>query len=165
MTRETSPPLFNVVATGVPAAVTLVGVTGTDAGLLAGLVGVVVTIVGVTRTSRYLLGIGIVALFSAVVLTGAMGRQPSVLAVGAVAALVTWDVGDHVIGLASHLGRRADQRRLVVTHAVWSVISATVALVIVVLTFSMVPRQYPVLVVVLLLGGSLALVAAIRLGR
>jgi hypothetical protein len=94
--------------------------------LLPGLLGVVLVGFAVAPLkgagSRRLLRAG-VGFFVVVVVVDALLRATSLnsLLVGAVGALLAWDLGDHAIGLGEQLGRRAETKAVELTHAAASV--------------------------------------------
>nr|WP_181685515.1 hypothetical protein [Halorhabdus salina] len=149
----------------VPVVVCLVSVAGNGAGLLFAIAGALAALVGVELGRRLVLGVGVAGLFASVLIVGVAGYDPAFVAVAGIAALLTWDIADHAISIARQLGTGPDRRRLLLAHSAGSVIVAVGALAVVLVGFSVTPRDLPLLAVVLLLAGLLALVPALRIGR
>lgn len=85
----------------------------------------------VDRWPRQLLKIGSGLLFLSVLLGGLVSLGPlSTLLVGAVAALLVWDVGEHAIGIGEQLGRTAPTTRIELTHLAASLLVGVVAIVV-----------------------------------
>lgn len=151
--------------TFVPAVICLGSVSGSGAGLVVAVVGALAALAGVELGRRLVLGLGVVGLFASVVIVGVVGYDPALVAVGGIAGLLTWDVGDHAISIATQLGNGPDRRRLLLAHTAGSTIVAVAALGVVLVGFSVTPRDLPLHAVVLLLVGLLALVPALKIGR
>lgn len=113
---EIGPPAPGLPATLVPAAVAVVaaGVVLT-AGVVAA-VGTVAMGVGVSRGSRWIHTTGAGLAFGGVLLAGARGAPSVLVVVGAAAALLAWDAGEHAVGLAHQVGADADARRNLLVH-------------------------------------------------
>jgi hypothetical protein len=84
----------------------------------------------VDRRSRQLLKVGSVLLFFSVLLGGLVALGPlSTLLVGAVAALLVWDLGENAVSIGEQLGRNAPTTRLELTHLAASLFVGSVAVV------------------------------------
>ncbi|SEP30646.1 hypothetical protein SAMN04487948_14017 [Halogranum amylolyticum] len=84
----------------------------------------------VDRRSRQLLKVGSVLLFFSVLLGGLVALGPlSTLLVGAVAALLVWDLGENAVAVGEQLGRNAPTRRLELTHLAASLLVGGVAVI------------------------------------
>lgn len=118
--------------------------------------------VGLHHGSRRLLSAGAAALVLASVITGLAGGGPARLVVAVAAAAVAWDLGEHAIGLGEQLGPGAATHRLEYLHAATSVGVATAATGGSYLAFALAGGGQPVDAFVLLLGGAMALLVALR---
>lgn len=84
----------------------------------------------VERRSRQLLKVGSVLLFFSVLLGGLVALGPlSTLLVGAVAALLVWDIGENAVSIGEQLGRGAPTTRVELTHLAASLLVGGVAVV------------------------------------
>lgn len=113
---EVGAPAPGLTATLVPATIaTLAAGVVLSAAALAG-AGTLLMGIGVPRGSRRLHTTGSALAFGGVLLAGANGAAPVVVVVGAAAALVAWDAGEHAVGLAHQVGADAEGRRSVLVH-------------------------------------------------
>ncbi|WP_089872096.1 DUF7519 family protein [Halogranum rubrum] len=124
-----------VVAVSFGLAVTEPSDVGVRVWLLVGTVAAFLVAVAVVpvvdRWSRRLLKVGASILFVSVLLGGLVSLGPlSTLLVGAVAALLVWDVGEHAIGLGEQLGRTAPTTRVELTHLAASLFVGAVAVAV-----------------------------------
>lgn len=143
----------------------LASVSAHGAGLVVAAAGALAALLGVELGSRYVLGAGVAGLFTAIIVVGVVGYDPTLLGIGAIAALLTWDIGDHAIGIATQLGDGPDRRRLLLAHTAGSAVVAVSALAVVLIGFAVTPRDLPLPAVLLLLAGLLAIVPALKVGR
>ncbi|QGN06159.1 hypothetical protein Hrd1104_01850 [Halorhabdus sp. CBA1104] len=165
MSRAAGPSRFGVAMTLLPAVVCLVSISGNGAGFVLAIAGTLGALVGVERGRRLVLGVGVAGLFASVLVAGVAGYDPTLVAVAGSGAVLTWDIAEHAIGIARQLGTGPDRRRLLLAHTVGSTIVAVGALAVVLVGFSVTPRDLPLVAVVLLLAGLLALVPALKIGR
>jgi hypothetical protein len=99
-------------------------------GMSAAFLVAVVVVPVVERRPRQLLKVGSVLLFFSVLLGGLVSLGPlSTLLVGAVAALLVWDIGENAVGIGEQLGRTAPTTRIEVTHLAASLLVGGVAVV------------------------------------
>ncbi|MFB6154501.1 MAG: hypothetical protein ABEJ22_01310 [Haloferacaceae archaeon] len=158
-----SPSLLSVTLSLVAATVSLVaGAVVGSLGLSASALGVVLVGVGVFRGSRRLLTAGTAGLLVGLVVAGAAGAPPLLLVLGAASAVVSWDVGEHGIGVGEQLGREADTTRVELVHATLSLVVALLTVVVSYGAYRAATGGQPVTALVFLLVGAVALVAALR---
>lgn len=154
---DPTPPRLGVAATF---AVGLFAVAATGlaqpAGPLAA-IGVVVATAGVARGSRRLLAIGTATTFAGLVLGALAGLPPTFGLVGAGAALLLWDVGEHAIGLGEQVGRRADSRRALLVHLGASAAAVLGVIVVAIGVFRLARRGQPGAAGVVLAGAAVLL--------
>lgn len=164
MTVTRKPPRLGVAMAGLAAAVgaaALALVSPTGGGLAAAATAFVA--VGTLTGSRRLLGIGAVTLCVGVLVAGGLaGAGAGPLLAGGIAAALSWDLGEHAVGLGEQLGRGTDVTRNLVTHAAGSVSVGAVAGAVTFGVYSAAAGGQPVVALVFLLVGAIALVSAIR---
>jgi hypothetical protein len=156
-------PRRSVVALAVvPAAGTTLALAGDGTAATLGVVGTVVLAAGVTVASRPAVSLGGLVLLGGVFAAGAAGVSPPVLVLGAAGVVVSWTTGQHVVGLATQLGREASVRGSVLAHLA----SATVATLSVglagFLAYRVSAGSVPGVAVAFLLVGIAALLVALR---
>ncbi|QLG63866.1 DUF7519 family protein [Halorarum salinum] len=140
----------------------VVGLVSPAAGGL-GAVGTVLVVGGLVRPSRRVLGAGAVLLACAVLLAaGTGGAGVGVSLAGAVAAAVAWDLGEHAIGLGEQLGRETDATRNVAVHTAASLSVGAVAAGVAFAVYGAATGGQPVVALVFLLAGAVALASAVR---
>jgi len=110
------PTRASVALTVVPAVVAVVASAVTLPSAAAAFLGLVLLPIGVQRGSRLLHRLGAAGLFAGVLLAGAAGSPPITMLVGAGAAVVAWDAGEHGIGLGQQLGTAAAMSRAQFAH-------------------------------------------------
>lgn len=132
--------------------------------ILFGLVGLLSIGAGLfTKGSRRWLGFGVTSLFIAMLAVGILGQAPpSMLVVGAVGLLVSWDVGQHAITIGEQMGRNAPTQRGEVAHAAGSSIVGILAGGLTYGVYLFGAEGQPALAVILLMVGGIALVWALR---
>ncbi|WP_254821048.1 DUF7519 family protein [Haloglomus halophilum] len=138
----------------------LVLLTGGPAAL-AGALGLGLLAVGTHHGRRDLVGGGGLALLAGTLLAGAFGAGPAALLVAAGAGLVAWDTAEHAVGLGEQVGCRAATGRAVGVHAAGGGLLAASGGGLAYVVFRLVGGGSPV-ALVLLLGGAVALLSAIR---
>ena len=141
------------------AAVTGLGGSGGWIGLAP--LGAAVVAVGLWRGDRRLLTAGCGALFCAALVTGLSGVAPARVVLSVGATLVAWDVGEHAITVGEQLGRRATTWRLELLHAAGTLAVATVGVGVVSLLFVLGGGGQPLVALLCLLVGVVALLTAI----
>lgn len=164
MTVARKPPRLGVALAGTAAAVgaAALALVSLPAGGI-GVLGVVSVAVGTLVGSRRILGVGAVALGAAVLLAGGLsGAGPGPLLVGGLAAALSWDLGEHALGLGEQLGRGTDVTRNLATHAAASVAVGVVAAAVTFGVYVSAAGGQPVAALVFLLVGAVALVSAVR---
>lgn len=164
MTITRKPPRLGVALAALSAAVgaAALGLTSPAAGGL-GAAGVTLVVVGTLVGSRRVLGAGTATLVAGVLLAGGLsGAGPGALLVGGLAAALSWDLGEHALGLGEQLGRETDVTRNVATHAAGSVAVGAVAAAVAFGIYVAAAGGQPVVALVFLLVGAIALVSAVR---
>ncbi|MFC7097717.1 DUF7519 family protein [Halobaculum marinum] len=164
MTVTRKPPRLGValasLAAGVGAAT--LGLVSAPAGGVAG-VGLLLVAAGTFVGSRRVLGYGAVSLVAALLVAGAVSTAgPGPMLVGGLATALAWDLGEHAIGLGEQLGRETDVRRNLATHAASSVAVGAVAGAVAFGVYVSAAGGQPVVALVFLLMGAVALVSAVR---
>ncbi|WP_234972300.1 DUF7519 family protein [Halobaculum gomorrense] len=164
MTVTRRPPRLGVALVALSAAVgaAALGLASPAAGGL-GAAGVAFVAVGTLVGSRRTLGTGAATLVAGVLLAGVLAAAgPGPLLVGGLAAALSWDLGEHALGLGEQLGRETDATRNVATHAAGSVAVGAVAAAVSFGVYSAAAGGQPVVALVFLLVGAIALVSAVR---
>lgn len=164
MTVTRTPPRLGVAMAALTAAVgtaALVLASPTGGGLAAA--GTLFVAVGTRTGSRRVLGIGSITLCVGVVVAGGLtGAGAGPLLVGGIAAALSWDLGEHAIGLGEQLGSGTDVTRNLATHAAGSLAVGAVAGAVTFGVYSAAAGGQPVVALVFLLVGAIALVSAVR---
>ena len=125
--------------------------------------GVALVSVGTLVGSRRVLGAGTTAVAAGVLLAGGLSAAgPGPLLVGGLGAALSWDLGEHAVGLGEQLGRETDATRNVATHAAGSVAVGAVAAAVSFGVYVAAAGGQPVVALVFLLVGAIALVSAVR---
>jgi len=153
-------PVLATLAAGL--SVTALGVGGAPLALAAGGVGLVAVAVGAARPIPRLLTVGTGALVVAVAAAGVFGASPESLVVATLCALLAWDYGQFGVEVGQQVGRDAETRRLVLTHAATSLLVGVAAITVAYGVFWGASGGQPVTALVFLLLGVVALVAALR---
>lgn len=163
MTVTRKPPRLGVALASLAAAVVAaaLGLASASAGATAA-AALLLVAVGTLVGSRRALGLGSVALVAAVLLAGFGGAGPGPLLVGGLGAALAWDLGEHAIGLGEQLGRETDATRNLATHAAASVAVGAVACAVAFGVYVSAAGGQPVVALVFLLVGAVALVSAVR---
>lgn len=133
-----------------------------DFTLFAGVPGALVLGTGVVRRSRSWVSYGTVLVLVAVTVAGIAGVPATVLVPATLCALVAWDAGSYGIALGEHLGRSADTARAELAHSALTVAVGATGALIGFGAYASATGGQPVLAVLLLFAGAVALVAAIR---
>ena len=97
-------------------AAVVAGSLGGPAGTSIGFVGLLVLGLGLHRGISGAVDIGAGLVFLGVLFGGLQGAPVEATVLGAVAAVVGWDLGTSAVELGSQLGREADTRRLEGVH-------------------------------------------------
>lgn len=164
MTVTRKPPRLGVAMAALAAAVATAALalaSPTGGGLAA--VGTLFVAVGTLAGSRRLLGIGsIVVCIAGFVAGGLAGAGAGPLLVAGVGAALSWDLGEHAIGLGEQLGSGTDVTRNLATHAAGSLAVGAVAGAVTFGVYSAAAGGQPVVALVFLLVGAIALVSAVR---
>jgi len=138
------------------------GVASAPAGAVAA-VGLLLVGAGTLVASRRVLGWGAVSLVAATLSAGAVsGAGPGPLLVGGLSAALSWDLGEHAVGLGEQLGRETDATRNLATHAAASIAVGAVAAAVAFGVYTAAAGGQPVAALVFLLVGAIALVSALR---
>jgi len=158
------PPRSGVAVAALSAALgaATLGVVSAPAGAVAA-VGVLLVGGGTLAGSRRALGWGAVSLVAATLLAGGVsGAGPGPLLVGGLSAALSWDLGEHAVGLGDQLGRETDATRNLATHAAGSISVGAVAAAVAFGVYAAAAGGQPVVALVFLLVGAIALVSALR---
>ncbi|WP_254546198.1 DUF7519 family protein [Halomarina pelagica] len=152
-------------AVGVATAAALVAalpLAVTPLSLPLGLSGVLLLASGTATGSERGATVGVGALLAGVVVAGLGGAGAATLLFATGASVVAWDAAAQAIDLGATLGRAADAPRPLAVHvaATAGLVAAAAALGYV--TFRLSAGGRPLLALVLLLVGALALAAALR---
>ena len=164
VTVTRKPPRLGVALAALAAAVgaAALGLVSLPGGGAAG-AGVALVTVGTLVGSRRVLGAGATALVAGVLLAGGLSNAgPGPLLLGGFAAALSWDLGEHAVGLGEQLGRETDATRNVATHAAGSVAVGAVAAAVSFGVYVAAAGGQPVVALVFLLVGAIALVSAVR---
>lgn len=144
------------------AGATAVGLSSPTAGGV-GALGTVLVVVGLVRPSRRILGAGAIAVAVAVLVANAFGGPGAGASlVGVIGAALAWDVGEHALGLGEQLGRETDVTRNVAVHTAASLTVGAVSAGVAFGVYSAAAGGQPVVALVFLLVGAVALASAIR---
>lgn len=133
---------------------TVVAGAGSTNGLFLGLAGVVFVAVGLYAQNHSAIDIGGGVLFVAVILGATQGGSVESTLLGAVAAVVAWDIGQSAIDLGEQLGREADTTRLEAVHAGTSTLVGLVTVTFAYALYVFAAGGQPVAAVVLLLAAA-----------
>lgn len=164
MTVTRKPPRLGVALAALAGAVgaAALGLVSLPGGGVAA-AGVALVTVGTQVSSRRVLGAGATALIVGVLLAGGLSSAgPGPLLVGGLAAALSWDLGEHAVGIGEQLGRETDATRNVATHAAGSVAVGAVAAAVSFGVYVAAAGGQPVVALVFLLVGAIALVSAVR---
>ena len=143
------------------------GVAGAVPTLLSGVwlsaVALPLAVGGVYERSRRLLGVGVVALFSAVVVGSLAGAPLAALVPAMAGTVLVWDLGENAIAVSEQLGAESATRRGQLLHAAVSTGVVVGFATAVTAVFRVSTGGYPLLAVTLLVVG--ALIVLVGLGR
>lgn len=89
--------------------------------LLVAITGAVTVAAALIARSRTWLTVGAFVLFASVVIGGLVGAASLYVLGGAVATLLTWDLGENALGLGEQVGRAATTSRVELVHAAGAV--------------------------------------------
>ena len=127
-----------------------------------GLVALALLVAGLTLVSPRCCRVSGAAFVAAFVAAGATGADPAPLVGGAVLAIAAWDVADHGLGLAAHVGREAGTTRNELVHAATSLAVGTAGGAVAVGAFLVAGGGQPVAALAFLLFGSVVILVALR---
>ena len=130
-----------------------------------GLLGVPIAVAGVYRTSRTLLGVGVLALFVgllAAATTGVPRGLEGIIALSMAGALLTWDIGENAISVAEQLRARAKTERIEVVHAASSALVAAFFTTGAFIVFWLSAGGQPGIALALLVFGALVAILTLR---
>ncbi|AFK21087.1 hypothetical protein E6P09_18140 (plasmid) [Haloferax mediterranei ATCC 33500] len=156
------PPLLSSGIALLAAIATLVITAVSTYTLAASALGVFFLLVGLVRGSTEIYTLGTVLLVVAIILAGMLGMAPLFLLTAAFFALIAWDVGQNGFSIADEVGSGVSTLRIEMVHAVSSsVVFAAGSSVGYAVFLTMTGRQ-PVLALVALLVGVVALLLALQ---
>ncbi|WEL18299.1 putative membrane protein [Halorhabdus sp. SVX81] len=130
---------------------------------LAAVVGSAGVIVGVRRGSRATLGIGVAVQFGAVIVAALGGLGIALVLAASLAVVLSWDFGEQAITVAEQLRTTASGTRPLVVHAAGTVLVGTLLFGGISSLYQLAGGGRPLLALVLLLGGGVAVLAGTRL--
>lgn len=157
------PRLSGGLSVGFAIAATL-SMTPAGVGLVAGTLGTGLVAVGLfVRPAGWAVHLAGIVLVGGALGAAAVGLPPGLVLLAAGFGILSWDVGDHAIGLGDQLGRDADTTRNEVVHVAASVIVIGTVSAVGYATFVLSPGSRPMTALVLLIFGTLLLLWA--LGR
>jgi len=130
--------------------------------LVPGVLGLVLVVLAVVGGSRAWLTTGSGFLLLGALFAALASGTALLPLLGAVAAMVGWDVGENGIGLGEQLGRAARTRHAEFTHASASVLVGLVTVVVGYAVFLTSSGGQPLSALVLLLVGAVVLLVALR---
>jgi hypothetical protein len=154
--------LGSALAVGAAGLAAVTGTGGSGGWVMLAPAGAVVVTGGLWRGDRRLVTAGCGALLCAALVTGLSGGAPARTVLAVAATMVAWDIGEHAVTLGDQLGRRANTWRLELLHAAVAVAVATGGVSVVSLSFLLGGGGHPLVALVALLVGSVALLTAIR---
>ncbi len=125
-------------------------------------VGLVVVAAGAFLGSRRVLLLGSFVLLCGVFVAGVEGGSTVPLLVGALGAVLSWDIGENGIGLGAQLGHEADTQRAELVHAASSFVVGIVAIALGYGAYAAGVGGQPITALVFLLVGIVVLVSALR---
>lgn len=125
--------------------------------LAASVLGVVLLAVGLLHGSSSVFTLGTGALFGAIILAGLLGMAPVLLLAAAFLVVVAWDVGRNGFSIADEIGRGVSTLRIEIVHAVSSIVVLAVGSSVGYAVYLTVTGRQPVLALVALLVGVIAL--------
>ncbi|MFB6193423.1 MAG: hypothetical protein ABEI75_00025 [Halobaculum sp.] len=163
MEVDHSPPAIGTAATGVAGAFAVLAL-GIAAGLAGGIaaVGALIALAGTLRSSRQVLGAGVVVAVVGVLAAGVAGAAAEPIAVGTLAVALLWDFGEHAVGLGEQLSADTDATRNVAVHAAGSVAVGAVTVGVGYGVFVGATAGQPLVALFFLLAGAVGLAAALR---
>ena len=127
-----------------------------------GLVALALLVAGLTLVSRRLCRVGAAAFVAAFVAAGATAADPTPLVGGAILSIAAWDVADHGLGLATHVGREAGTSRNELVHAAVSLAVGGAGGAVAVGAFLVASGGQPATALALLLFGGVVILVALR---
>lgn len=129
---------------------------------LGSLAGTVVVGAGLAVASRRVVTIGGTALVGSVLYAGYLGAAPEPLLFGALFGVVSWDVASNAISIGNQLGRETHARRAETVHAAGSLVVGAFSVVVGYGTFVAAGGGQPLVALLLLVIGAVALVSGFR---
>jgi hypothetical protein len=117
---------------------------------------------GLYASSRRIVTLAGAGFLLAILLAGARGAAPEALLVASLGAVLAWDVAEFAVGVGEQLGEQADTSRLELVHAAGSLLVGVVTAGAAYGVFLAAAGGRPAFAVVLLLLGTVVLVAVLR---
>lgn len=133
----------------------------TSAAAIAGL-GIILAAAAMVRGERGLLlgATGVLGL--GMLFGGFAGGGPAALLTAGVGVVLTWDIGEHAIGIGEQLGRETEAKRIETVHTVAGIVVGAVGVTISLGVYQAATGGQPIVALVFLLIGAVALVSALR---
>lgn len=129
---------------------------------VASLAGMLVVGAGLLVASRRLVTLGGTLLVGGVLYAGYLGASPEPLLFGALLGVLAWDVAGNAISIGNQLGRETRTRRAETVHAAASLVVGAFSVVVGYGTYLAAGGGQPLLALLLLVVGAVALVSGFR---
>jgi hypothetical protein len=159
MSIDQRPPRLGIALTGGAALLAVGAEALAGPAALVGLAGLVSALVGVGWRRRGVLAVGAGLLFGGTLTAGLAGAGIGPVLLATLGSILTWDVGEHALGIGEQLGAAAETRRLVLVHAATSLLVGVGAALLAFLAyaFSIQGQSIAALAVILLGVGVLVM--------
>jgi hypothetical protein len=152
--------------TGLAVSLAMVSVVATafasTVGAAAALVGVVVLGTGLLAASQRIVSIAGALLVVGVLYAGYNGGSPEPLLIGALTGVLAWDAASNAIAIGTQLGRETSTARAETVHTAASLAVGSLSVVVGYAVFAAAAGSQPLAALLLLAGGAVALVSALR---
>ncbi|MFB6219830.1 MAG: hypothetical protein ABEH90_00190 [Halolamina sp.] len=132
------------------------------AGAAAALVGTLLLGIGLTAASQRAVTTAGALLIVGVLYAGYAGGSPEPLLVGALAGVLAWDAGSNAVAIGAQLGRETPTMRAETVHSAASLAVGALSVVVGYAVFAAAAGSQPLAALLLLAGGAVALVSALR---
>jgi len=131
-------------------------------GAAAALAGTVLLAAGLLAASQRTVSVAGVLLVVGVLYAGYVGGAPEPLLFGALTGVLAWDAASNAIAIGNQLGRETSTARVETVHTAASLAVGALSVVIGYLVFAVAAGSQPLSALLLLAGGAVALVSALR---
>ena len=161
---ERSPALLSAAVAVVAAAAASVLLAVSPLLLLASAVGTALVVVAVVRGSRRALVAGTGSHFAGLLLAGVYGMAPGYVLAAALLVVLAWDVGEYALTIGREVGRAPPTLRVEVVHVAGSVAVYSLAATVGYVLYRSTTGGQPMLTLVALVVGGMALLYALHSG-